>query len=103
MAARLRRNAHGDDIELGLLSGDALLAADDLESQQAEIERQGRVLHPATEAIMACGRACWKDGQTILALNTQIRRIVGRFISEAKKQGLDFESGAYPEPSEPTP
>ena len=60
-----------------------------------EIERLQGVVQLAAEAIIACEKACWHEGQTIPALNTQIRLIVGEFIKKAKDRGLDFESGAY--------
>ncbi len=70
---------------------------------QIENERLQGVVNLAAETIIACERACWHEGQTIPGLNTEIRRIVGKFIKKAKDQGLDFESGAYGSDSEPPP
>ena len=70
-------------------------AADEIERLKAGNERLNGVVQLAAETIIACERACWHEGQTIPALNTQIRQIVGKFIKAAKAKGLDFESGAY--------
>ncbi len=70
-------------------------AADEIERLKAGNERLNGVVQLAAETIIACERACWHEGQTIPALNTQIRQIVGKFIKAAKAEGLDFESGAY--------
>ena len=88
IAKRLRHVA-GSNTEQGKLLKELALDGAD------EIERLDGVVQLAAVAIIACEQACWHAGQTIPGLNTEIRRIVGKFIRVAKDRGLDFESGAY--------
>ena len=55
---------------------------DTVRDQEREIERLRGVTHLAADTIIKCERACWREGQTIPALNTEIRGIVGKFLIE---------------------